>query len=721
MQMLVKVPGDLHGASLLKAHSWVKSQVARTNPGGSSDYSLSNPDGNKLSLSDITRNPNTSVVIEVTTLDGVRKNPAAFSPLPEMQFEYPEVPRSGNDIMSIMPGEIDPALATRIIAEQGLNRGLHTLNRLVHETAGVHVSSPTTAALIQISEAIRKNPRTPFTKRSPNFYNAEKALSTWVESELGLEIEAVDSSASIFTGNAKIAARYGLNKMDIQKFAKDVLSDFLVGAAANRGFLRALLRNNPTLRADRETVQKIVYMLPMSPEAYYNGRQRVLVAHPMFIYPIFADTLMTKKFSNQIVKFASGYPQNITNRPSGPESKLPKGLSKYVNHGPDYANMNNLTKLQNFVTYFINGVPIDSGDPLDNQYSNDGYWGTITGKLTQSMEEAITDREKPLTYHKDIGGFYPSPPPKWPQKLVYAIMDTFLQNLPYLMNTDLPISDIVLDPIRMVTGEDLLPDKEIQLTVDDKKYTVAGKIVKEAIARASNRTQLTAALPAGHNRDLATAAGRLNARNVLEAALQHTAVKSEQHVEYDASGPKSILEMAYEVAETAMGKYDYKMSGDDFTFVMAMMTVSFHTLHDVTEGDFFEVTTEGIPKALRKVLGRDAYERLIELKDRAERTEMDPELQAKFDQTIFLSELQILCNQDVEEIRDTLNRGGDEAERLDINNRIRDIRYEMQDIQGDIPKTDWSDPVKEMAMDIVTKALNEINDIILKDAEALGA
>ena len=174
MQMLVKVPGDLHGASLLKAHSWVKSQVARTNPGGSSDYSLSNPDGNKLSLSDITRNPNTSVVIEVTTLDGVRKNPAAFSPLPEMQFEYPEVPRSGNDIMSIMPGEIDPALATRIIAEQGLNRGLHTLNRLVHETAGVHVSSPTTAALIQISEAIRKNPRTPFTKRSPIFITQRK-------------------------------------------------------------------------------------------------------------------------------------------------------------------------------------------------------------------------------------------------------------------------------------------------------------------------------------------------------------------------------------------------------------------------------------------------------------------------------------------------------------------------------------------------------------------
>jgi hypothetical protein len=706
MQMLVKVPGDLHGASLLKAHSWVKSQVARTNPGGSSDYSLSNPDGNKLSLSDITRNPNTSVVIEVTTLDGVRKNPAAFSPLPEMQFEYPEVPRSGNDIMSIMPGEIDPALATRIIAEQGLNRGLHTLNRLVHETAGVHVSSPTTAALIQISEAIRKNPRTPFTKRSPNFYNAEKALSTWVQDELGLEIEAVDTSASAFTGNAKIAARYGLNKMDIQKFAKDVLSDFLVGAAANRGFLRALLRNNPTLRADRETVQKIVYMLPMSPEAYYNGRQRVLVAHPMFIYPIFADTLMTKKFSDQIVKFASGYPQNL-----GPESKIPRGLSKYVNHGPDYASMNTLEKLQNFVSYFINGVPIDSGDPFDNQYSNDGYWGTITGKLTQSMEEAITDREKPLTYFKDIGGFYPSPPPKWPQKLVYAIMDTFLQNLPYLMNTDLPLSDTVLDPIRVAGSHGLSPEKEYTIDIHGiGEHKVTGKVLTAAIADTSSLANIKAAIPESHRDKV-----NMGNRETIHHTLLSAASKLDSRViEYDASGPKSILEMAYEVSETAMGKYDYKMSGDDFTFVMAMMTVSFHTLHDVTEGDFFELSSDGsgIPRALRKVLGRDAYERLIELKERAEKSEMDPKLKARFDQSIFLSEIQILCDQDIADAKDAISRSLDDAEKADAIVVLENILQDLEDFRKLIDDSGWSEPVRIILHQMVNDTLSEITRLM---------
>ena len=46
-------------------------------------------------------------------------------------MEYPVVPRSGNDIMMLMPDDLDPTLVHRIVAEQGLNRGLHTLNRLL--------------------------------------------------------------------------------------------------------------------------------------------------------------------------------------------------------------------------------------------------------------------------------------------------------------------------------------------------------------------------------------------------------------------------------------------------------------------------------------------------------------------------------------------------------------------------------------------------------------
>ena len=43
---------------------------------------------------------------------------------------------------------------------------------------------------------------------------------------------------------------------------------------------------------------------------------------------------------------------------------------------------------------------------------------------------------KPFVVHKNIAGMYPSPPNEWPQALVYAIMDTFLINLPKIYKID---------------------------------------------------------------------------------------------------------------------------------------------------------------------------------------------------------------------------------------------------------------------------------------------
>ena len=47
--MRVKVPRDLAGGSLLKAHQWVKSSVAKSNPHSStSDYKIQSVDGTPL-------------------------------------------------------------------------------------------------------------------------------------------------------------------------------------------------------------------------------------------------------------------------------------------------------------------------------------------------------------------------------------------------------------------------------------------------------------------------------------------------------------------------------------------------------------------------------------------------------------------------------------------------------------------------------------------------
>jgi len=644
IHMMVKVPGELHGASLLKAHGWVKEHVARTNPGGSQDYKLFDGSGNQLTLSDITKNPNSNVNIEVTMLDGVRNNPASMVPIPMMEFEYPDLPRTGNSLTEILPGEIDSALATRIVNEQGLNRGLHTLNRLLHEETTVRPSSATTAALIQISDAVRnnpgvrKNPRTPFTKRAPNFYGAEMALQTWVGDELGARIEASDTTPGILTRKAKVAAKYGLNHQDIDKFATDVLADYLFAASANRGLLRELLRSRPALRADRTTVQKIVAMFPMQPKAFYNGSQRVFVAHPAFMYPTLAAGLMNSRMADAIVSTAENWPDNM--QPNRRGNNIPSAMNRYI---CSLAGR----RWRDTALTFISGInPLGSGksrrgrndDYLEHMYSENGYWNTIHRRLTQDMHASVRSiGERSIHYFDDIGGFYPAPPPKWPTALIYAIMDTFLENLPYLLNTQGDIASAVMSPmgynvkklkldmkrvypitittaggkedVRNPTGKELMEalGSEDILGYDNDKGKF--KSTKDQILKVHPKSKVTNGQSAGAKESRERA--RSDIRRALINSLginDHT----QEVIDFNTSGPKSLLEMAYEVTETAQNKYNYTMTGDDFTFVMSIISVSFHRLHETTDGDFFQLTAAGISDAVRKITDEDIASRIAD-------------------------------------------------------------------------------------------------------------
>ena len=46
------------------------------------------------------------------------------------------------------------------------------------------------------------------------------------------------------------------------------------------------------------------------------------------------------------------------------------------------------------------------------------------------------DAELPsrFIFMRDVGGFYPSPPRKWPPALIYSVMDAFLEALPQIVD-----------------------------------------------------------------------------------------------------------------------------------------------------------------------------------------------------------------------------------------------------------------------------------------------
>jgi len=719
--VMVKVPSDLSGASLLGVHNWVKSNIARSNPGASPDYKITDSKGNRMTLSDVARSAGKDVNIEVTTIDGTRRNPASnLTMIPDMETRYPDLVRTGNNLTDLLPEEVDSAMATRIVAEQGLYRGLHTLNRMSLTTYNKNISSPTTAALLQMGEIIKKNPsdRTPFSQRTPVHYGSEKALQTYLTENFprlpdGTQVEKI-SAANTFVEEAEIASRYGLNTQDITKFAQEVLSDYLFAASCNRGLLRTLIRNLPDLRSDRSTISKLVAIFPQQPQPFYDGTQRVFVARPAFMYPAYAESLLSRRDMNAIVSFARGYPRNM-----GRTDEVPRAMRRLVGA----RRISPFQDLRVWLTQVINRAAEadDSSAWLDGEYRESGHFEAIVRHLGEDPRQYARQRNfRPLCYYSDLGGFYPSPPPKWPRKLMYAIMDGFLENLPHIVNMDDPTSsnltpvqmaifsepmkktdkvtvkrkpsgagnaELTLEQASAIGVFDLSPtfmgtlaDKNAQLNHLDKFLGLAG-VVGDKKKIATNMDDIY------KNRTVANLTDYTNTLRRLQGEVQTAVTKAgkstmkfSSELQFDPSGPKSVLEMVYDIAEIASTKYDYNMRGDDFKFTMAMVHYSFNALAESTVGSMFDLTNR-VDTALGNILGADKYRRLEELRQSINQREFTGVARGAFVQTTRLAQLMQIRDEMRVRMNNRMTDDMREATRAELRGYYEDIVRQLDRVQ----------------------------------------
>ena len=665
--VMVKVPSDLSGASLLGVHNWVKSNITRSNPSASPDYKITDSKGNRMTLSDVARSAGKNVTIEVTTIDGARRNPASnLTMIPGMEVKYPDLVRTGNNLTDLLPEEVDSAMATRIVAEQGLYRGLHTLNRMSLTNYNKNISSPTTAALLQMGEIIKKNPsdRTPFSQRTPVHYGSEKALQTYLTENVprvpGADLPDKITAANTFVEDAQIASRYGMNTQDIEKFAQEVLSDYLFAASANRGLVRTLIRNVPGLRSNRSTISKLVAMFPQQPQAFYDGSQRVFVANTAFIYPAYAETLLSQRDMDSIVTFANGYPRNMGRRDTIPRSIRGLVGNSIVSPFQDFRLF--LTQL--FTRQREAG---DSALALDARYREHGHFDTIMRALSADPRTQVRRRNfRPLRYYSDLGGFYPSPPPKWPRKLMYAIMDGFLENLPHIINMDDPTNSN-LTPVQMAYfSEPVTAETEVKVDrigrggkatlTAAQAASIASHTIDTTSEDTTNATVDSFLGLSGVIGPIAASADKFGDRGAdlpayvtniqtLQSAVQKAIEDANEstlnlttELRFDPSGPKSVLEMVYDIAEIASTKYDYNMRGDDFKFTMAMVHYSFNALAESTVGSMFDLTNR-VDIALGNILGADKYRRLEELRESITQREFDETPRAAYIQSTRLAQL----------------------------------------------------------------------------------
>jgi len=632
----------------LGVHNWIKSQVALSNPGGSPDYKLSDPSGNRITLSDVAKNPGKEVIIEVETIQGVRKNPTSMAPVMGIELDYPMVPRTGNHIAELLPDEIDHVMAERIVAEQGLRAGLHTINRLMLTRADTRITRPTTAALMQMGEIIKKNPvdRTPFTQRTPLIYSPEKALAQWLAENAGTDPENVTTEKYSEVFEHKISARYGLNKQDIEKFARDVLSEFLFAASANRGLVRILIKRGG-LQNDRETVHKLLAMFPQQAHQFYNGTQMAFVAHPAFIYPAYAEAILNKKHVTDLINFSKGYPGNM-----GRNERLPRKIGNLVKLDYEGTYETITGRFTKRVKAFLLGSEGGTRKDLDAAFKDKIPLEVIAQHLGMDPRAEFKAKTfKPLYYFSDIGGFYPTPPPKWPKALMCAIMDAVLLNLPYIINVSDP-SASNLSPVRMAYMAE--PTKVIEVDVFGKKEEVSAedalKVEEAALAGGIGAIDNAfAAMPEPHKSEsgVAEAAPAILKQPVVfeyitavKTAIKNAATTTfAKNLSWDPAGPKSIVEIAYDVAEIATAKYNYNPRGDDFKFIMTMIHYSLEELKKDTKDGGFEITESFFMGGIKEFLGGDKYDKLNKLLADMDASTMDEDLKTGLVQTAFMAKL----------------------------------------------------------------------------------
>ena len=136
------VPNSLMGASLGEAHKWVREQMVQSNPGKPmADYTLTNENGKRINLSDLTRGKASHVTINAA--GKVRSNPA--HPAEIRGFMEVPKPMHANRLTSLTQNQITPALYNAMVNEFGLFGATQTLSILLTRpvSPGLHHTQKT--------------------------------------------------------------------------------------------------------------------------------------------------------------------------------------------------------------------------------------------------------------------------------------------------------------------------------------------------------------------------------------------------------------------------------------------------------------------------------------------------------------------------------------------------------------------------------------------------
>jgi len=465
--MKVRVPVSIAGGSLLNAHNWVKSTIAKSNPGGSTDnYKIQSTDGTPLSLSDLT----TQSFDEVFVLSGPRSNPGKVYPFPTDSHNYPTYDSKrlvGNDYAAILGKDVDASMVERLIAQNGVFSGLNTLTKLLYTMdSTLHTASdPDVAAIIQSysnaqqKKGTRSNPGRPFFARGINdefrgVLSPEEAVKTFVEGKYGVLPGKHSMPFTTAIDKARIVRMYGLqDDNNVENFLDHVLAPYLAVSIPNANFLKVLrsqdyygemqkytmkLRGKDKTSNVEDSVmwKKLVSLTPMTSKDFYEGKDFAFVANPYFARTGLGQAMLSKAHVAELMKIVEKHPEGVLDEiTSGVETAdtLLDKIFGVLTGGNSQLAWEAAASQGKILAEGDN--PQEILDNLRAIYQSEAS----EDQLAKAFKEIkLLPKEKGvlgvLEVRRGLGGFRPTAPPFWPKPVVLSLMDVLRDNMNLLLS-----------------------------------------------------------------------------------------------------------------------------------------------------------------------------------------------------------------------------------------------------------------------------------------------
>lgn len=582
--MRVKVPRDLAGGSLLKAHQWAKSQTVSSNPGHSSnDYKIQGVDGTPLTLSDLT----SRTFDEVLIISGAKNNPPSGYPL-EPTYGYPSFKKNrlGNKPTVLLAKDVDPSMVERLAMQNGMFSALNTVTKLLYAEENMESGTdPKIAALLQTyanaTMKVKHNPggraffATDINDRFAGVVSPQEAVRSFISSQYGIDPDPgrFSPDGNTATGymieKARILDMYNLNDSSIlDEFQDNVLTPFLVSSIANAKLLKAMQHQdyiditNTHLKmpASGETWKKYNLLLPTQAEDYYDGRDYALIAHPLFMRDSIGLAVMSEKLVKHISKIVKEYPRNTSKAKNSRTMKHQRTIIDSFRGAIETDLVFNMAISQADVMR-DGTTPEEVLEALNSIFSSTTR-DTDLIRFTQNLKPDFL-----VSYQRDVAGFRPTAPPYWPKPVVLALMDAIRNNIQPIIKKELDLST-AFSPYLSRPPEMLPNQKKI---LNSYNENIDGRPVDSQIAYMNEKdTNLYDHWKKNSKKFKEVEITKPNLKEAI-ADIEASLETPPNIVERVDSETIHILSIFMEIEDTCRGKYRYTMTENDRAFALYLL------------------------------------------------------------------------------------------------------------------------------------------------------